>query len=152
MRILGVILLCFGFIFHSCNPDDGFTGDCFVPEVAVNLTINMNLPEYFRLQNLGEYVEFEAGNRGIYVIHNFDDLFYAVERTCTYESDNECAKVTIDDDLLQLRCGEFTNDTTFVKCCSSTYDFNSAFLTGPTRCNLKTYRVSRGGNSLFVSN
>ncbi len=154
MKRLVVILVILGFALGSCNTEDPFDGgDCFISEIAVNLTINMNLPEYFNLQNLGEFVSFEtAGNRGVYVIHNYDDLFYAVERTCTYKSDDECSRVVLDKDILQLRCGEFTDDTTFVECCASTYDFNSARLTGPTICNLKTYRVNRSGNMLVVSN
>ncbi|PCJ66000.1 MAG: hypothetical protein COA58_07940 [Bacteroidetes bacterium] len=136
---------------QSCKPDNELIGDCFVPSVSVNLTINMTFPEYFNLQNLGEYKAFEAGNRGIYVIHNYDDIFYAIERTCTYQSDNECSKIYLDNDILQLRCGT-PADTGFVKCCESTYAFSSGYLTGPTRCNLKTYRISRSGNTLYVSN
>lgn len=154
MKKLTLILFLFGFLATSCDPDDPFEGgDCFIPEVAVNLTINMNLPEYFNLQNLGEFVSFEnEGHRGVYVIHNYDDFFYAIERTCPYQSDNDCAQVTLDNDILQLRCGEFVSDTSFSECCASTYDFNSARLTGPTICNLKTYRVNRSGNVLYVSN
>ena len=145
-----IVLLAFA-AFSSCNPDNGIDSDCFIPDVNVNLTINMDLPEYFRLQNLGEYIAFDAGIKGVYVIHNYDDYFYALERTCPYQSDNECARVEIDDEVLQIRCGT-TVDTGFEQCCASTYAFSSGFLTGPTRCNLKTYRVSRSGNTIYVSN
>ena len=152
MKLLYSSILAIAFMSSSCKPDNVYTGDCFVPDKNVSLTINMNLPEYFKLQNLGDYLEFDnTGNRGIYVIHNFDDMYYAIERTCTYKSDNECARVTLDNDLLQLRCGEFV-DTTFVRCCGSTYNFNSAFITGPTICNLKTYPVNISGNTLYVGN
>ena len=145
-----IVLLAFAAL-SSCGPDNGIDSDCFIPDVNVNLTINMDLPEYFKLQNLGEYIAFDAGHRGVYVIHNYDNYFYVLERTCPYKSDNECARVEIDDEVLQIRCGT-TVDTGFVQCCASTYSFNSGFLTGPTRCNLKTYRVSRSGNTLYVSN
>lgn len=147
------IAFCLSLVFNqSCKPDDPFTGDCFIPNAGVNITINMNLPEYFNLQNLGEHVVVEdQGNRGVYIIHNYDDLYYAVERTCPYESTVDCAQVTIDYTILRLKCGQVENDS-FIACCGSEYDFNSTFLSGPTRCNLKTYRVAKNGNQLFVSN
>lgn len=139
-------------VCQSCKSDDPFTGDCFIQDAAVNITINMDLPEYYNLRNLGEFVLFDnQGHRGVYVIHNYDELYYAIERTCSYQSETDCARVSLDNTLLQLRCGTFQADT-FKSCCGSVYDFNSTFIGGPTRCNLKTYRVSKNGNSLFISN
>ena len=136
---------------QSCNPDDANPVSCFIPDIGVNITVNMDLPEYYNLRNLGNFHAFDAGYKGIYLIHNYDDIYYAIERTCTYESDNECSQIVLDDQILQLKCGQVV-DTGFVQCCSSTYSFNSAFLTGPTICNLKTYRVSRSGNTLYIGN
>ena len=153
MRKVYFILICLALCFNqSCKPDDPFVGDCFVQNAAVNITINMDLPEYFNLRNLGEFISFDdQGHRGVYVIHNYDDIYYAIERTCTYQSETDCAKVVLDNDILQLRCGTL-QDTSFTPCCGSAYSFNSGFLSGPTRCNLKTYRVARNGNSLYISN
>jgi nitrite reductase/ring-hydroxylating ferredoxin subunit len=154
MKKIAFVIACIVLVFgQSCKSDDPFTGDCFIPDAGVSITINMDLPEYYNLRNLGEVVSFgEQGNRGVYLIHNYDDVFYAIERTCPYQSDNACAQVVIDKDVLQYKCGQQVNDTTFNSCCGSTYDLNSSFLSGPTRCNLKTYRVARNGNSLYVSN
>ncbi|MDG2455309.1 MAG: hypothetical protein P8N47_05840 [Bacteroidia bacterium] len=153
MKKIALSIVCTLLLFNqSCKPDNQFTGDCFIQDAAVNITINMDLPEYFNLRNLGEFASFESqGHRGVYVIHNYDDMYYAIERTCTYQSEMDCARVTLDNDILQLRCGTL-QDTTFSPCCGSVYDFNSGFISGPTRCNLKTYRVAKSGNSLFVSN
>ena len=64
------LVLSFIFIQQACKPEGPFTGDCFIPNQAVNITINMDLPEYFNLQTLGEYMMIDQGNRGIYLIHN----------------------------------------------------------------------------------
>jgi len=65
--------------FQSCKPDDDLTGDCFIPNSAVNITVNMDLPQYYNLRNLGEFLSFEnQGNRGVYLIHNYDDIYYAI--------------------------------------------------------------------------
>ena len=135
----------------SCNPDDTFTGDCFVPEVNVAQTINMSFPEFFKLQNIGEHLNIPGGNRGIFLVHNFDCLYYAVERTCTYQSDNECSTIHVDSTTLQLKCGTQT-DTGFVKCCDSRFSFDSRLLQGPARCNLKTYPLTVSGTTILISN
>jgi hypothetical protein len=153
MNRVGLISIVIAFLLNAgCKPDDVFTGDCFVPEKNVNFTLNMNLPEYFNLQNLGEYLDLDGGNRGVYIIHDFDGNFIAIERTCTYQSDDSCARVVLDDQSLQLRCGSFDSENEFVPCCGSSYSFNGSLLTGPSRCRLKTYRLSRQGNVLYVAN
>jgi len=149
-KILSLFIL-FCFLSPSCKDENPYTGDCFVPDANVNMTINMELPEYYNLRNLGEYIVINQGNKGIYLIHNYDDLYYAVERTCTYESERECSQIHIDPKTLQLRCGT-ESDTAFITCCASTFSFNSSLLTGPARCNLKTYKVSQNGNSLYIRN
>lgn len=153
MNKIVLILSLVAFLFNAgCKPDDIFTGDCFVPERNVNYTINMDLPEYFNLRNLGEYLDLAGGNRGVYVIHDFDDNYVAIERTCTYRSDDSCAQVVLDPESLQLRCGSFDDKDDFVPCCGSAYSFNGSLLGGPSRCRLKTYRLSRQGNTLYIAN
>lgn len=152
MKKIGLIICCIGLLFsESCKDDNQLTGDCFVPDVSVNLTVNMDLPEYFHLQTLGGSIELDAGNRGVFLIHNYDDAFYAIERTCTYQSENECAKLHVNETTLQLRCGT-PADTGFVNCCNSTFLFDSRVVSGPAVCNLKTYRLSKNGNTLYISN
>ena len=138
-------------IQQACKPDNPFVGDCFIPNQAVNVTINMDLPAYFNLQTLGEYLMIDQGNRGIYLIHNYDDLYYAIERTCPYQSDQECAQVFLDENSLQLVCGQ-QQDTAFVPCCGTIYGLNSLYLSGPARCNLKTYRLTKQGKTLYINN
>jgi len=148
---LVILLASFGIYNTGCKSDSLYEGECYVPDVPVSVTINMSLPEYFLLQNTGEYRYVEGGNRGIFVVHNYDDVYYAIERTCTYKSDNECAKIFVDSTTLQLKCGTEV-DTGFVECCSSRFLFDSRLVNGPARCNLKTYRLSLSGTTLFINN
>jgi Rieske Fe-S protein len=39
-----------------------------------------------------------------------------------------------------------------VPCCGSIYGLNSLYLSGPSRCNLKTYRLTKQGNTLYINN
>ena len=77
MKKIAFVISCIILVFsQSCKSDDPFTGDCFIPDAGVSITINMDLPEYYNLRNLGEVVSFDnQGNRGVYLIHNYDDIF-----------------------------------------------------------------------------
>ena len=138
-------------VFWGCKTTDPYTGDCFIPEVPVNFTINMDLPEYYHMQSLGEYMLLDGGNRGIFLVHNYDDLYYAIERTCTYQSEQECSTIHLDELTLQLQCGT-PSDTGFVECCSSRFMLDSRRVEGPARCDLKLYRVNQSGNTLYINN
>ncbi|MBR9859947.1 hypothetical protein GYB22_04215 [bacterium] len=151
MKKLILILLFSGFFASSCDTDNPYTGECFIPEVSVNAVVNLSLPEYFKLQNIGEFVFLEGGNRGIFLIHNYDDRYYALERTCPYQSDEECAKIQVDSTSLFLKCGTLA-DTGFVECCASKYQFDGTVFEGPSRCNLKFYQISTQGSNLYISN
>lgn len=144
-------LILLAFINSNCNDNTNQDGDCFIPPAAVNLVINTDLPSYFHLKNLGSYEYFEAGNKGVVVIHDFDDNFYAFERTCPYESFRDCAKVEIYEETARLRCGTM-QDTGFQVCCTSEFMYSGLLLQGPSRCNLRPYRVRIQGATLLVNN
>lgn len=135
----------------NCKDNTNQDGDCFIPPNSVNLVINKDLPQYFQLKNLGSYQYFEGGNKGVLVIHDFDDNYYAHERSCPYESFKECSVIEVDPNTLRLRCGQI-NDSTFNVCCNSEFTFSGMLLQGPSRCNLRPYRVSFSGNTIFVNN
>ena len=137
---------------YGCSTENIYgSGDCFIPEVAVNETINTALPQYYHLQTIGNYSFLPGGNNGIFLVHNFDGMFYALERTCPYQSDNECSVIQIDSTSLQLKCGAYA-DTGFVKCCDSRYLLDGLLIQGPSICNLKRYRVNASGSTLFINN
>lgn len=152
MKKIILILACMSLIFNeSCNTGPNLSTNCFVPEVAVNASVNMSLPQYFHLQNIGEHMFLNGGNRGIFLVHNYDDAFYAIERTCVYQADNACSTIQVDSLNLQLRCGTYS-DTGFVKCCESLYQLDGRLVNGPALCNLKAYRVSVQSNVIQIAN
>lgn len=146
-----VLLVSIVFLGSSCKDDTQTNGQVFIPDVPVSVTVNMDLPLHFHLQNLGGYSLLEGGNRGIFLVHNFDDEFYAIERTCTFDPDTDCGFIQVDSSNIQLRCGTYQNDT-FSQCCQSLYSFDGFVLQGPTRFSLKRYNVFRNGNLLTVRN
>lgn len=153
--ILTSILAVVAVVTLSQCKKDGSQQQNDVPNVPVNITVNMNLPEYLSLQSQGGWAYLNGGVKGIVLYHHFDDAFYALERNCPYQPFDDCATVTVDLTGVFLRCGKFKSntDTTWIPCCNSEYSMESGFLiSGPSRFSLKNYRVSRSGNVLYVSN
>ncbi len=150
MRKLAFIFIA-AFFVSSCNDNTGQNGLVFIPDVPVSITVNMDLPLHFHLQNLGGFTLLEGGHRGIFLVHNFDDEFYAIERTCTFNSDLQCAHIQVDSSNIQLRCGVYQADT-FAQCCQSLYSFDGFVLQGPSQFGLKRYQVFRNGSLLTVRN
>ena len=142
---LGLLLI------HSSCGDDNTNQQSFIPDVPVSITINTDLPSYYHLKNLGGFEYLDGGYRGVLLIHNFDDLYYAIERTCSFESDKECAHIFVDSMNFQLMCGQYV-DTGFVECCASKFTFDGNVLEPPAQLPLKLYRVTPNGGLLTISN
>lgn len=148
-RIIPILFLAF--VASSCGDNTPNNGQVFIPDVPVSITVNMELPSHYHLQNLGGYTLLEGGHRGIFLVHNFDDEYYALERTCTFNPDFACAQVQIDSSNIQLKCGTYQNDT-FAECCQSLYSFDGFVLQGPSQFALKRYNVFKNGSLLTVRN
>jgi nitrite reductase/ring-hydroxylating ferredoxin subunit len=103
------------------------------------------------LKSLGAYTYLPGGNKGVILIHNFDDRFVAVERACTYNPDDECSRIYVDSVNLLLRCGSF-NDTIWEPCCTSQFEYDGTLRAGPARCSLRPYGVTENGSTLNVFN
>jgi len=103
-----------------------------IPNVPVNININLDLPAYTALNAPGGYAFVNGGSRGIVVYRNFDE-FVALDRHSTYESEKECAIVDINpDNTFELL------DT----CSGSTFSILSGVvLSGPAQYGLKRYNT-----------
>ena len=122
-----------------------------IPTGPVNITVDLNLADYQHLIVPGGFSYFEGGARGVLVIHDYDDNWYAYERTCAWEPLSACAKIWVDTLGLQLRCGT-PKSSGFEKCCESQFYFNGFPSKGPAKGPLARYKVSRAGNLLQVYN
>lgn len=122
-----------------------------IPTGPVNITIDLNLADYQHLVVPGGFSYFEGGVRGVLLIHDYDDNWYAYERTCAWEPVNTCSKIWVDTQGLQMKCGNQTA-TGFTRCCESQFFFNGFPSRGPARGPLARYRVSRAGNLLQIYN
>ena len=139
-------------LLMNCN-DTNNNGYYGIPYVPVNKTINMDLPSYSNLTNIGGYVVIgNVGYKGIIVYHSGNDKYVAMERACTYQSTDDCAIVTVDNSGTFIRCGHYAA-TDWVSCCDSKFTMDgNIVLNGPAKYPLRHYQVFRSGNTLTVTN
>jgi Rieske Fe-S protein len=122
-----------------------------VPYVYVSTAINLDNPLYNGLNIQGGYDTLDnIGNKGIIVVHDFADNYWAYDRTCPYHVNSTCGKICMGS--LKLVCGHYTG-TTFHACCSSTYTLDGGNVSnGPSTYPLKRYNVSLSGSILNITN
>jgi nitrite reductase/ring-hydroxylating ferredoxin subunit len=56
-----------------------------LPDVYVNIVLDLNKPENFDLNAPGNFIYITGGIAGIIVYHDLDGNFYAYERACPYD-------------------------------------------------------------------
>ena len=127
------IQLIFGFLalmllFFSCKFEQSE-----IPNVPVNIRLNLDDPQYYELQVTGNAVYITGGVNGIIVYRRSSDEFVAYERTCPYDPD--CGKVTFDEDIF------FAQDTV---CCNSKFslDVDGAVVEGDSKFPLRIYSAT----------
>ena len=114
-----------------------------IPNVNVNLYINIQNPQYQNLSGMGSWTYLEGGSKGIIVFNLDNDNFLAYERHCPYQPENNCSKISVDETNL------FAIDT----CCSSKYQLiDGSVIDGPATLPLKGYNTSFDGNIIHIWN
>jgi len=93
-----ILLVLLVFLF-SCEKND--IND-ILPNRSVNVTIDLNLPQYINLQTPTGWAETSGGLRGILVLNTgLTPLYKAYERACP---NNDCSSPMIFDGSLKMKC------------------------------------------------
>ncbi|MDJ0646075.1 MAG: hypothetical protein QNJ57_08860, partial [Flavobacteriaceae bacterium] len=83
------ILILFSLLFGCSNSDDGNT---ILPNVAVNVSLNLNLPAYQDLLiNNGSVFVPGHGIKGIIVFRLSESNIFAWDAACPHISPNQCS-------------------------------------------------------------
>lgn len=149
-RILFAFFLVAITLFTIHCKDDTLPNS-FIPDGPVSLVINTDLPEYYHMKTPGNYVYQPGGNRGVIVIHNFDDTYISIERTCSHNPDETCSHIYVDSANLTLRCGGF-NLNKWQACCDSKFLYSGQVSVGPAQYPLRTYYTRIDGSVITVKN
>ncbi|HZJ73597.1 MAG TPA: hypothetical protein VFC87_02220 [Perlabentimonas sp.] len=135
-----ILLATLVFFIFSCVDE----APRIVPDVYVQFSINMELPQYTSLKNAGNalIVPNQGYNRhGVIIYNSFDD-FLAFDATCPQHIENPTA-VVLDD--------EGAAGTATCPECKVVYSFFENGL--PSKgYPLKTYVVTKSGSFLYVAN
>lgn len=116
-----------------------------IPNVYVNISLDLNKPDYSTLSGIGNYVYITGGVSGIVVYRDGQNDFVAFDRACPH--DPECGRVFVNKDISRLI------DTI---CCQSefTISANGAPVAGPAKNYLKKYQTfyNQNTNTLLITN
>ncbi len=129
-RNLALAIACISLIFTSCRRNNDLNN--LIPFVQVNQTVFLSDPANFNVQFTGGWVYLLGGSRGI-ILHRLDqDRFVAFDRHCTYDINNPCGIVDVEQSFLTL------NDP----CCGSKFLItDGSIFNGPAEFPLQQYRT-----------
>ena len=92
----GFFLITVFVLFLSCKKDDNNTNQYEnIPQVPVNIYLNLDQPSNFNLTAIGGSINVEGGSRGI-LIYRDVNAYRAFERHSPHKSTEQCAVVTAD--------------------------------------------------------
>lgn len=102
-----------------------------VPLVAIDVTLNVNEPQFFDLTVPTGWVYITGGSRGVIIYRNSQDEFTAMDRHSPYNVSAGCA-VTVSGDNVVI--DDPCSDSQWII-------VDGSILTGPTDQPLKQYRT-----------
>tara|TARA_B100000287_G_C20523896_1_gene738101 strand:+ start:150 stop:566 length:417 start_codon:yes stop_codon:yes gene_type:complete len=122
-------------LLSACN-----TKETYIPDVYVNIEINLNLPEYSELNTIGNSIFIEGGNAGIIIYHFAENTYKIYDRTCSWEPLLECSFID-----------SLNSTIAYCNCCTSAFllDQEGNAINSPALLPLKQYRYSIQANHVL---
>lgn len=145
MKKLLLLLSCV--VFFGCNKNDINNNCNYLLDVGVNLTVNINFPQFSQLQYTGNAVRVENyGNEGVILYRLNTSTLLAWDGADPSHPPSACSAMSVNSDDNTITCGCGDENTYYL----ATGTF---FGDNPPPCTLKPYRVEAiGNNSYLVSN
>lgn len=103
--VIGVMFMA------SCSSE--LSDDQIPPAQFPDIIINLTLPSYISLMSKGGYKEIDGGIRGIIVYCEEVGVYHAFERNCSYQPNEACSTVNVDNSKLYM----------IDPCCNSSFHF-----------------------------
>jgi len=143
-RIFGLILMM---ALFSCDNDRG-TRNPYLQEIGFRFDMNLNLPLYSPLTNLGNAVFVSnsgIGTRGFFVIQSSIDQYRAFEASCPNHVPNECSTLELDGQTATCSCEDYEYSLFTGQLINRPDDGNRYY-------DMLEYRATKSGNVVVVSN
>lgn len=125
-------------LLTSCDSEESY-----IPNVFVNIHVDLSLPEYSSLDILGNSMFIEGGNAGIIIYHFAINEYKIYDRNCSYEPSLDCAYID-----------SVNTSIAYCGCCTSAFllDQDGAAANAPALLPLKKYNWNLQGNQLYIFN
>lgn len=139
-----IIGLAITFFLIGCNKDNEGNTSSQVPNVPTDIIVNINLPSYNALNNVGGFAYAQGGSRGIVIYRVGLDQFAAFDRHCTYQVEEGCT--------IEVEDGNLAKDN---DCCESVFEIiNGTPVEGQAERPLLQYNTqfNPNNNTLRVFN
>ncbi|WP_299530947.1 hypothetical protein [Ulvibacterium sp.] len=144
MRIWSIVLIIF---LLSCDSDPT-NRNPFLQEIGFQFDINLNLPLYSPLTNVGNavYIGTEGvGIRGVFVINVGFDQFRAFEANCPNHAPDSCSTMEMEGQTAICPCNDFEYSLFTGQQLNRPDDGNRYF-------DMLEYRASFNGTTVIISN
>lgn len=143
LNLMKQLFLFIGLIFiTACSKNNSDENCKFLVNAAVNVTVNMNLPQYNQLQFTSNSVYIaNQGNKGVIVI-NVGNGYRAWDAADPNHEQQPCSLLTITGANAVCGCVDANKYSLFTGGSVGTQ----------LPCGLKEYRVTVSGNSLHITN
>ncbi len=143
-RTWSLILLV---LLLACS-NDRTNRNPYLQEIGFRFDLNLNLPLYSPLTNIGNVVYIGSsgvGTRGVFVINVGFDQYRAFEASCPNHAPNDCSTMLLDGQIAVCRCEEYEY-TLF------TGQLQNKPQDGYRYYDMLEYRASFNGGVVVVSN
>lgn len=138
--------LCLLLTLFACS-SDSTNRNPYLQEVSFRFDLNLNLPLYSNLKNVGNPVyvgNSGVGTRGAFVM-NIGSGYYAFEASCPNHAPNDCSTMTIDGQNVVCSCEGYTYSLFTGQQLDRPND-------GKRYHDLLYYRATLSGNVVVISN
>jgi|SRR5690606_38272161 len=131
-------------IFACSKNDDKQDRNPYLTDPAVNLSLNLNLPEYNPLKFPGNYIITSQGIKGIVVYCVSESQYLAFELTDPNHVPNNCSRMEIDGVIASCTCPNDDNEY---------FITSGQHITKPGEMYpMQQYNAQLSGNSVIVTN
>ena len=137
---LSIYILSIGLLIASCNSKDDY-----IPEVYVDILVNLSSPEYSDLQIPGNSIFIKGGVEGIIIYRCNGDCYKVYDRNCSYEPSLACSVI----DSVNAGTG-----IAYCGCCSAAFSLSEdgRVLNSPALLPLKQYHWHLQGSQMHIYN
>lgn len=143
-RIIALILFVF---LLSCDKQQT-NRNPFLQEIGFAFDLNLNLPLYSPLTNIGSSIYVpnqQVGTKGVFVTNTGFDVFRAFEASCPNHAPNDCSTMTMNGQVATCSCEDYEYSLVTGQMLNRPDD-------GQRYYDMLEYRTSFSGNTVLISN